>query len=75
LTLAGSDDVQSRYVHLPITAITQFYRIFCLAAPLVAFVVAYAFAAELRARGGVEKAPRVRLRRNLRGGFEEEPLP
>ncbi len=75
LTLAGSDDVQARYVHLPITTITDFYRFFCLCAPLAGFAMTYALAAELRARGGVRKAPRVRLRRNARGGFEEEPLP
>ncbi|MBV8530267.1 MAG: cytochrome bc complex cytochrome b subunit [Candidatus Eremiobacteraeota bacterium] len=75
LTLAGSDDVQARYVHLPITTITNFYRFFCLIAPIVGFVVTYALAGELRARGGVRKSPRVRLRRNARGGFTEEPLP
>jgi ubiquinol-cytochrome c reductase cytochrome b subunit len=75
LTLAGSDDVQARYVHLPITSITIFYRIFCFVAPIVGFFIAYAVANELRASGGVQKAPRVRLRRNARGGFEEEPLP
>jgi ubiquinol-cytochrome c reductase cytochrome b subunit len=75
LTLAGSDDVQARYVHSPITTITEFYRYFCIFAPVFAFAVAYALAAELRARGGVERAPRVRLRRNARGGFDEEPLP
>ncbi len=75
LTLAGSDDVQARYLHVPVTAVTQFYRIFCIAAPLFGFALAYAFASELRARGGVSAARRVRLRRNARGGFDEEPLP
>jgi ubiquinol-cytochrome c reductase cytochrome b subunit len=75
LTLAGSDDVQARYVHVPITAITNFYRIFCVVAPVTGFGIAYALAAELRAYGGVQKSPRVRLRRNAYGGFEEEPLP
>jgi ubiquinol-cytochrome c reductase cytochrome b subunit len=75
LTLAGSDDVQARYVHLPVTTITNFYRFFCILGPLAGFGIAYALASELRARGGVEKAPRVRLRRNARGGFDEEPLP
>ena len=45
LTLAGSDDVQARYIHLPVTAVTQFYRFFCIVAPLVGFAIAYAFAA------------------------------
>jgi ubiquinol-cytochrome c reductase cytochrome b subunit len=75
LTLAGSDDVQARYVHLPITSITDFYRIFCIVGPVVGFLTAYAIARELRAAGGVHKARRVRLRRNARGGFDEEPLP
>jgi ubiquinol-cytochrome c reductase cytochrome b subunit len=74
LTLAGSDDVQARYVHLPITTITAFYQAFSIAGPILAFAVAYALANELRERGGVHQAPRVRLRRNDRGGFEEEPL-
>ncbi|HVA34186.1 MAG TPA: cytochrome b, partial [Candidatus Baltobacteraceae bacterium] len=74
LTLAGSDDVQARYVHEPITAMTHAYQVLFFVAPVVAFVVTYVLAAELRARGGVHEAPRVRLRRNERGGFEEEPL-
>jgi ubiquinol-cytochrome c reductase cytochrome b subunit len=75
VTLAGSDDVQARYLHVSVTSIATFYRFFCIVGPIVAFAVAYAFAAELRARGGVHKAPRVRLRRSAGGGFEEEYLP
>ncbi|HEY6487312.1 MAG TPA: cytochrome bc complex cytochrome b subunit [Candidatus Cybelea sp.] len=75
LTLAGSDDVQARYVHLPVTSITFFYRIFCVVAPIAGFALAFALARELRAKGGVQQAPRIRLRRNARGGFDEEPLP
>jgi ubiquinol-cytochrome c reductase cytochrome b subunit len=75
LTLAGSDDVQARYVHLPVTTVTNFYRFFCILAPLAGFGITYALARELRVRGGVQKAHRVRLRRNARGGFDEEPLP
>ena len=74
LTLAGSGDVQARWVHQPITAITGFYRWFCIVAPLLGFAVTYAFALDLRRRGGVHKAPRVRLRRNARGGFEEDSI-
>ncbi len=74
LTLAGSGDVQARYVHESITTITQIYRLFCILAPIAGFILTYAFANELRARSGVQKAPRVRLRRNAEGGFEEEPL-
>ncbi len=74
LTLAASGDVQARYVHAPITAITSAYRVFCVVGPVAGFAVAFALARELRVRGGVTKAPRVRLRRNARGGFDEEPL-
>jgi len=74
LTLAGSGDVQARYVHQSIVAITHFYQVFCIAGPLVAFAVTYAVAAELRAREHDPKARRVRLRRNHLGGFDEEPL-
>jgi quinol---cytochrome-c reductase cytochrome b subunit len=75
LTLAGSDDVQARYVHVPVTAVTVFYRFFCILGPMLGFAVTYVFAAELRARGGVTPAPRIRLRRNVDGGFDEERLP
>jgi ubiquinol-cytochrome c reductase cytochrome b subunit len=74
LLLAGSDDVQARYLHEPLSAIVAFYRLFCAFGPVVAFVIAYFAASELRARGGVRAAPRVRLRRNAEGGFEEEPI-
>ncbi|MBV8723547.1 MAG: ubiquinol-cytochrome c reductase cytochrome b subunit [Candidatus Eremiobacteraeota bacterium] len=74
LTLAAADDVQARYLHQSIGTLTEFYRVLCFAGPLLAFAIAYAIASELRERGGVSAAPRVRLRRNDRGGFEEEPL-
>ncbi len=74
LTLAGSSDVQARYVHIPITDITRFYQLFCLIAPIAAFWVTFAFCVELRARHGVSEAPRIRLRRNAEGGFDEEPV-
>ncbi|HEX3672381.1 MAG TPA: cytochrome bc complex cytochrome b subunit [Candidatus Cybelea sp.] len=75
LTAAGGDDVQARYLHVSIDGIVVFYRVFCIAGPLLGGLIAYAIARELRTRGGVAQAPRVRLRRNARGGFEEEPLP
>ncbi|MBV9232700.1 MAG: cytochrome bc complex cytochrome b subunit [Candidatus Eremiobacteraeota bacterium] len=74
LTLAASGDVQARYAHLPITAITTFYRFFCLFGPPVGFGVTYVIASELRATGGVQQATRIRLRRNAEGGFDEELL-
>jgi ubiquinol-cytochrome c reductase cytochrome b subunit len=75
LTAAGGDDVQAKYLHVDITAIVTFYRIFCVVGPILGYFVAYGLANELRARHGVHKAPRVRLRRNFKGGFEEESLP
>ena len=72
--LAGSGDVQARYVHQPITTITHVYQIWCLVMPIVGFAIAYAVARELRAQSGVRKAPRVRLRRNADGGFDEETI-
>ena len=74
LRLAGSGDVQARYIHQSIVAITHFYQAFCLCAPVAAFVITYGFAADLRRRSGVHKAPRVRLRRNELGGFDQEHL-
>lgn len=75
LTLAGSDDVQARYVHLPITTMTNFYRISCIVAPIAGFFIAHAIARERKREGGVRKASRVRLVRGAAGGFEEKPLP
>ncbi len=75
LTAAGSDDVQARYLHVSITAIVLFYRVFCIAGSILGGFVAYVAARELRERAGVHEAPRVRLRRTAKGGFEEEPLP
>jgi ubiquinol-cytochrome c reductase cytochrome b subunit len=70
LTLAGSDDVQARYVHLPITTLTSFYQVFCIVAPIAGFFITYALARELKLEGGVNKAQRVRLVRGESGGFQ-----
>jgi ubiquinol-cytochrome c reductase cytochrome b subunit len=75
LTLAGSDDVQARYIHLPITGMTIFYRWFTVVGPMIGFAISYVLCMELRARGGVHKAERVRIRRSASGGFEEEIIP
>ncbi len=72
LTLAGSDDVQARYVHLPITLVTTFYRWFCAIGPILGFAITYAVCGDLRRRGGVHMAQRVRVRRNAAGGFDKE---
>jgi ubiquinol-cytochrome c reductase cytochrome b subunit len=75
LTLAASDDVQARYAHVPVTALTRLYQMFCIFAPPAAFVLTWLLANDLRSRSGSGKAPRVRLRRNAQGGFDEEALP
>ncbi|MGH7736257.1 MAG: cytochrome bc1 complex cytochrome b subunit [Candidatus Tyrphobacter sp.] len=75
LTLAGGDDVQARYFHVAVTSIVAFYQGFCTIGVALSFAIAYAIAAELRARHGQKRAPRLRLRRNERGGFDEERIP
>ncbi len=74
LLMAGSGDVQARYIQEPITTITRFYQIFCLLAPIFGFFITYWLCIELRERAGVHKAPRVRLRRNAEGGYDEETI-
>ncbi|HEY5341265.1 MAG TPA: hypothetical protein VIK27_09585 [Candidatus Aquilonibacter sp.] len=53
--------------------ITIFYRWFCVVAPIVGFAITYAACGNLRRRG-VHPAPRVRVRRNAAGGFDEEDI-
>jgi ubiquinol-cytochrome c reductase cytochrome b subunit len=74
LTLAGSDDVQARYVHISVESIVHVYQGFCIFGTVAAFLITYAIASELRARGGAGDSPRVRVRRNARGGFDEEHI-
>ena len=75
LVLAGSDDVQARYLHVSVFSILHVYQFLCFAAPLAAFAIAYAAARDLRARGGVREADRVRLRRTADGGFDGDRVP
>jgi ubiquinol-cytochrome c reductase cytochrome b subunit len=74
LFFAGSDDVQARYLHLPINDMVLGYRIYLVVAPVIAFWIAYSMAAGLKARGGTRIAERVRLARTAEGGYEEEPV-
>ena len=74
LFLAGSDDVQARYLHWPVNDLMWAYRFFCIFAPAVAFWITYAIAADLKSRGGTHEAERVRLKRTPEGGYEEEPI-
>jgi ubiquinol-cytochrome c reductase cytochrome b subunit len=74
LFFAGSDDVQARYLHLPLNDMVWGYRFFCILGPGVAFWIAYRIADELRRRGGVHEAERLRIKRKPEGGYEEEPV-
>jgi ubiquinol-cytochrome c reductase cytochrome b subunit len=74
LFLAGGDDVQARYLHLPLTDMVWGYRFFCIFGSGVAFWVTYRIADELRRRGGVHEAERLRIKRKAEGGYEEEPV-
>ncbi len=74
LTLAGSDDVQARYLHTDVISLVHFYQGFCTLGVILAFVVTYMIAAELRERERERAPARVRIRRNDKGGFEEEDL-
>ncbi len=74
LFLAGSDDVQARYLHLPLPDMVWGYRLFCVFAPAIAFWVTYNIAMGLKRRGGVEHTERIRLLRSPEGGYEEEPV-
>jgi ubiquinol-cytochrome c reductase cytochrome b subunit len=74
LTMAGSGDVQARYLHVSVERLNDGWRIFCIGAPFVAFGIAYAVARELRESGGVHKARRVRIRRNASGGYDDDPV-
>lgn len=75
LTLAGSGDVQARYLHVPVNVINVVYRAGFICAPVLGYIITYVFARELRKMRGAREAERVRLRRNARGGFDEELLP
>lgn len=74
LFLAGSDDVQTRYLHFPLNDLVWAYRLFCVLAPGIAFWVTYRAASELNRRSGVHAAERVRLERTAQGGYDEEPV-
>ena len=72
LLLAGGDDVQARYLHAPVETLVAFYRAACLIVPLTAFGITFAIAREVRAHRA--RPLRIRLRRNVRGGFDEEVI-
>lgn len=74
LFFAGSDDLQARYLHLPLDDLVWGYRFFALLGPAIGFAVTYAMMNDLRSKDGTHKAPRVRLYRKPEGGFEEEEI-
>ncbi|MBD5657344.1 MAG: cytochrome bc complex cytochrome b subunit [Candidatus Eremiobacteraeota bacterium] len=77
LTLAAGDDQQALTLHVPITSLLTFYRILLPVGSVAAGFLGAAFARELAARrdmqhGEPEPERAVALRRNVRGGFDEE---
>jgi ubiquinol-cytochrome c reductase cytochrome b subunit len=75
LTLAGSNDIQSIYLHLPLDVLTVFYRVAVFGAPVAAYAITLAL---LRERSDAESHPRGAAReivvRAADGGFEEKAL-
>jgi len=75
LTLAASDDIQSRTLHISVTALVTFYRWALVIVPLGAGFLAAELARDVRTRTihrNAETESVVALRRNARGGFDEE---
>lgn len=73
LTLAGANDVLAVVFNVPVEELTIALRILALAGPLVAGVIAYRVAREIRDRAGRPLGPDAGsvLRRTRDGGFEE----
>jgi ubiquinol-cytochrome c reductase cytochrome b subunit len=77
LTLAASDDQQSRALHVPVTALVTLYRWAFPLGSLAVGVAAASFARQLRTRidaAGPQAERVVVIRRNERGGFDEEAV-
>ncbi len=77
LTLAASDDEQALAIHEPIASFVTFYRILVPVGSIGVGILATVFARELRARAaahGTEPERVIALRRNDRGGVDEEPV-
>jgi hypothetical protein len=77
LTLAAGDDQQALALHVPITGLLTFYRVLLPVGSVGAGFLGAMFARELAARrdmqhGEPEPERAVALRRNARGGFDEE---
>lgn len=74
LLLAGSDDLQAYYLHVPLYGLVWAYRVGVVFFPLIGFAIAYRLGSDVRAEDGVHEAERVRVLRNAQGGFDEEPV-
>jgi ubiquinol-cytochrome c reductase cytochrome b subunit len=75
LTLAATDDEQSRVLHVSVEALVTLYRLAFVFGSLAIGVLAAIFARGVRARRdrhGAEAERVIVLKRNERGGFDEE---
>jgi ubiquinol-cytochrome c reductase cytochrome b subunit len=75
VTLAGSDDVQARVIHVAIERLIVVYRVLGIALPIVAWLVTFQLCRELRARAiqrEVGEPSVVEFIRSPNGGFEEK---
>ncbi len=74
---AGSDDIQAKVFHVDVETLMVFYRFMAFAAPvafgLLALAIAYEVRARLESKAGHDHVRRATLRRNAKGGFDEEP--
>jgi ubiquinol-cytochrome c reductase cytochrome b subunit len=73
LTLAGGNDVLGVLLDIPVENLTMVFRVLLFVAPVVAWVVTYSIARELRTRAREDhvEPPITILTRTAAGGFEE----
>jgi ubiquinol-cytochrome c reductase cytochrome b subunit len=77
LTLAATDDEQARTLHVPVASIVTLYRLAFAFGSIAVGVLAAVFASEVRKRRdaiGPHAERVIVLRRNERGGFEEDRI-
>lgn len=73
LTFAGSNDIQSLYLHVPVDALTAFYRVVVFVAPVLAFIVTVELLRERNTWAlGHHGGARETIVRTPSGGFEEK---
>jgi len=74
--LAGSDDIQAKIFHVDVEVLMYFYRYLAFVAPIIFGLITVGIGYELRARleseAGREHVRRATIRRNAKGGFDEE---